>query len=134
MKKLLPIFLIFGLALSCEDSNEPSDCTGNLICTEQFVILSVKLFEGEEPIILTDYEVRNLDNDSIYRYNHLYHLMPEGEYLVIDDGRMGGIKKEGTPLQLTGELNTGEAYTLDLLVGHDCCHVIPIEGPFLNID
>lgn len=129
MKKLLAALLLI-FAFSCEESTPPEECPGDVLCTQQFVSLSVKLFNDSGPILLSSYEVVNLDNNSIYQFDHLLHLLPEGEYIVISDGQINEIQRAGTNLRLNGILASGGEYSVDLKVGHNCCHVTAISGPF----
>lgn len=129
MKKLLPILLFLAI-LSCDNESNPDNCPQNLICTEQFEILTIELTENGEAILLSDYEILNLDNNNTYTYDEYWLSDEPGIYPVLSDGEMDEIQKEGTTLRLVGTLENGDAFEVEFMAGHDCCHVISISGPF----
>lgn len=130
MKNLVYLFLLFAL-VSCENTT-PDGCPQDLICTEQFEVLLLELEENGEPLILKEYEVVNLDNNNTYSYFNDIILIEAGTYIAITDSEFNEITKTGTSLLLKGKREDDSLFEVEYIVGHDCCHVIPVSGPFLQ--
>ncbi len=130
MKNLVYLFLLFVL-ISCENTT-PDGCPQDLICTEQFEVLLLELQENGEPLILKEYEVVNLDNNNTYSYFNDIILIEAGTYIAITDSEFNEITKTGTSLLLKGKREDDSLFEVEYIVGHDCCHVIPVSGPFLQ--
>jgi len=132
MKRILLFYLLAFTLFSCEEDSSPEDCPDDLICTAQFVVLSLNLEEDGSPIILRDYEVLNLDNNNRYTFEEYAPLPANGVYPVISDGQRNEINREGTRMKLIGTSPNGDVYETEFIVGHDCCHVKPISGAFYD--
>ena len=91
----------------------------------------IELTENGKPVILSNYEVLNLDSNNTYTYNKFWLSEEPGIYPVLSDGEMDEIQREGTTLRLIGTLENGETYEVEFTADHDCCHVISISDPFL---
>lgn len=130
MKKVFILSLLIFVLASCENNVELPECPTDIACTEEFVILTLTPTEGENPVSLSSYEVVNLDNNEVYSFSNSLMLLPPGHYIGITDAEMDEIRKEGTPLLLRGTKENGQSYELAFEAGHNCCHVIPISGPF----
>lgn len=117
---------------SCEygDAHQMDDCPSELLCTEEFRSYNYSPTENGEPLILDNFYVRNMDNGNIYPNSNLNALMVPGTYLVITDMAFNEIKKSGTVIRFFGIKNNQIVLQTDFSVGHDCCHVIPLSGPF----
>lgn len=136
MKRLAYSILFLSLVvISCgESDDQPSqafdDCPTNLGCTEIFVSL---LFSpkhlGNQPISTDSFYTQNLDNGNTYSIQNT-SIGSSDSYIVITDGQLSEINKEGTNLRFIALLNDQIVIQQDFVVGHDCCHVIPISGPF----
>lgn len=122
--------LLLPLLIGCEKENSPKGCTGEEICTRQFEVLLLELEENGEPLVLKEYEVVNLDNNNIYSYFNDIILIEAGTYIAITDSEFNEINKTGTTLLLKGKREDDSLFEIEYEVGHDCCHVIPISGPF----
>ncbi|GHE69287.1 MULTISPECIES: hypothetical protein [Roseivirga] len=134
MKKLFySIYIIaFATLVACEVDNPASfdDCPVNLLCTEEFRHYTYSPKTNNQPILLDDYYVKNLDNGNIYLHGSNQLPLHEGQYLVITDAAISEIKRKGTVVRFFGVKNNTIILETDFLVGHDCCHVTPLSGPF----
>lgn len=133
MKNSWYFLIILFLFFACAENN-PEDCPEGIICTENFVVLALDLRENGEAVILTEYEVLNLTNDNRYSFEEYQVEEWPGYYPVISDAQFDEINKEGTTLRLLGTTDQGEPYEIDFEVAHDCCHVIPLSGPFKDTE
>lgn len=127
-------FLLLGLA-SCSDDASPNDqdCPTELLCTEQFVSLTFSPRVNGEFVELDSYYTQNLDNGMAYIFDSDHNLPISEFYIVISDAQLNDIDKEGTTLRFFGTKDNQLVIEQDFIVGHDCCHVIPLEGPFGNL-
>ena len=134
MKSLKKIFLILMLALySCGEDEQPqiNDCPTELACTTEFVMLTFTPRTNGEFIRLDSHYTQNLDNGETYNFDALVDATSNpGYYIIATDAQMEEIQKEGTNLRFIGIKNSQVFIEQDFVVGHDCCHVIPLEGPF----
>lgn len=133
-RKFTLIFLGISLLFTaCDlDGNPISDdsCPSQLICTEEFRFLSYQAMHEGKPVVLDDYHVKNLDNGNIYESNSLDDQLDEGIYTIVTDAQLSEIEKTGTVLRFFGVKYGEIIIEQDFTVGHDCCHIIPIDGPF----
>ena len=127
---ILPLLLI-GL-FSCGEDTSPrdQDCPKELLCTEEFVSLTFSPRENGMVIQFDSYYTQNLDNGETYNYDPNDNLPDDLSYVVISDAEMGEIAKDGTSLRFFGIKDNQVLIEQDFIVGHDCCHVIPLDGPF----
>ncbi|NVK85709.1 MAG: hypothetical protein HWE21_15395 [Cytophagia bacterium] len=134
MKKYIPFLLLASITVfSCNEEDAsmvPDDCPEELFCTEELRHLTYKATVNGEPTVLDDYYIKNLDNGLIYQKNPQNDFLDEGVYVVISDALMDEVKKSGTILRFFGIKNNTIVLQQDFIVGHDCCHVVPISGPF----
>lgn len=84
---------------------------------------------GNQPINVDTFYTQNLDNGNTYSIQNTT-AGPSDSYIVITDGQLSEINREGTNLRFIALLNDQIVIQQDFVVGHDCCHVIPISGPF----
>lgn len=131
MKKSPTFLLILFLVFSCgEDAIDPEFCPPNLVCTEELRYLTFSPIVNGEPLILDDYYVRNMDTGSIYEESTLNDVLEQGQYLIVSDAMKDEIKRSGTVLRFVGAKDNQVVLEQDFLVGDDCCHIEPLEGPF----
>ena len=133
MNYLKPVIIVCILTLfSCGEDAAPSDqgCPTELLCTEQFVSLTFSPKENGEFIKLDSYYSQNLDNGNSYNFDQSNNLPVSEFYVLITDGEMEEISKEGTVIRFFGIKDNQVIIEQDFIVGHDCCHVIPLQGPF----
>lgn len=130
------LLMLFTLCVfwACEDteSTTADDCPSDIICTKIFVSLILEPLENGKPVMLTTYEIVNLRTDEVYDFELLSNTFEEGKYIGISDAQIDDIEKEGSELLLRGKQTNGEDYQLQFEVGHDCCHVVTISGPFVE--
>jgi len=124
------LFLLFSVSFfSCEEENLNSDgCEDNLVCTEQFTTISLEITNQQgEPIVLDDfYTFYDSRKKFEYQLNNIQQGL--GIYPVLTDSEMDEIQKEGTTLIFVGEKDGRNIVEHQMVIGHDCCHVILIEG------
>ncbi|KYG74077.1 hypothetical protein [Roseivirga spongicola] len=135
MKRYI-LFLLTLLAFSSCGEDEISmlsaPCNQDLVCTEELRYLSYKAMLDGKPVVLDNYYVKNLDNGNLYQESSLNDHLDEGQYVVVSDVRLSEIKKTGTILRFFGIKNNEIVLQQDFTVGHDCCHIIPLSGPFVE--
>lgn len=136
MKKLVYLLFVSCLfAISCGETDEQpgntfDECPANLGCTEIFVslIFSPKN-NNNQAISLDSFYTQNLDNGNTYNVQH-NDAQQTNSYTVITDGQLSEINKEGTKIRFTGLQGDQVVIQQDFVVGHDCCHVTAVNGPF----
>ncbi|MFT6872984.1 MAG: hypothetical protein ACJAVN_001998 [Roseivirga sp.] len=135
MKKLIYSILLINLVVfSCtnEDDgmNNISDCPTDIVCTEIFVSLTFSPKDiNNQPITLDSFYAQNLDNGNTYSTEN-NDFAQENSYIVVTDAQIGEINKAGTNIRFIGLKGDEIVVQQDFMIGHDCCHVIPLNGPF----
>ena len=130
--RILFLITCFISIASCTD--EPIVCTENIACTRQFEILTVKISDHlGEPIPLDNYFTLDLPNGNIYDFQNQDDYLDSvskanGNYILLTDGQMNIINKSGTRFTFKGFVNNMEVVSENYLIGHDCCHVVLMEG------
>ncbi len=122
MKNLITLMTI-GLMWSCGSEK----CADNTICTKIFksVVVQVQNQTGEAV---------SLDSSATYKSGEIIFSMDEMEenleyYVVLNDSHKDLIETSGTEVIFKG-WRDGEALIEETyIIGHDCCHIIKIEGP-----
>jgi hypothetical protein len=123
---LLSILIIAG----CEESSGPDDCPENIGCTEQFVMFTFSPTDSEDkPVYFDAYYSQNMDNSKVYDSFDEQDFLDAGTYMVLTDQEMEDLKKTGTVIRFFGQLDGDVIFEQDFLIGHDCCHILPLEGP-----
>lgn len=133
MKRLIFLLSVCLLALSsCEENMTYEEllCPEDIACTEELRYLSYSPKHNGKPVILDEYYVKNLDNGNFYQRSEAVDHLPEGSYLVITDQYKSELRQDGTILRFFGIQNGQITLQVDFKVGHDCCHIIPLGGPF----
>ena len=117
----LPLFAL--IVVSCNDDN---NCNGNLVCTEEFRTVLIEIVDGDgEPVTLDSYTVTNLDTETTLQVEDVPGI---SGYPIANDALLDELPRDGHNLELVGLLNGAEVVRETFLVGHDCCHVILLEG------
>lgn len=136
MKKLVYLILsLCFLAISCGETDDAADntldgCPTNLTCTEIFIsLLFTPTNSSNQPITLDSFYTQNLDNGNTYSIIN-NTVGQSNSYVVVSDSQRSEINKEGTNIRFIGLLGDQIVVQQDFVIGHDCCHVIPISGPF----
>ena len=124
------LLVLFSVSLfSCEDENlDSDDCDDNIICTEEFVTISLEITNQKgEPIVLDDFYTF-YDSRKKFEYELNDIQLGKGIYPVLTDNEMDEVEREGTTLIFVGEKGGRNIVEHQMVIGHDCCHVILIEG------
>ncbi|MFY0592522.1 hypothetical protein [Roseivirga sp.] len=136
MKKRYFLFLTIALLFSACDQSDDSlisnflGCSSTMGCTEIFISLSyTPIDDNNQPIVLDNFYTQNLDNGNTYSIQD-HNLDLQNSYIVIDDDQLAEINKTGTNIRFFGIVDDQIVLQQDFVVGHDCCHVIPVSGPF----
>ncbi len=125
--------MIVILMAGCADGINPIECGTNLMCTDQFEIHIYEAVDGENnPITLDSFYSQNLDNGNIYDFSEHVDIVDGNTYVVITDAEMDEVKRNGTTIRFFGEKDGEVIIQEDFLVGHDCCHIVVLEGPGVN--
>ncbi len=112
------IFLI-----SC--SSDDGDCSGDLICTTEFRIISVEVLDSERNLVIFDeFRVKNLQTDELIEID----WEPGDHYPIADDSMRNDLPAEGHLIELVGYIDGQEVLREAYLVGQDCCHITLLEG------
>lgn len=134
MKKLVFSILLSGLMVfSCtneDDAMNVTDCPSDIGCTEVFISLTFSpKDDNDQAILLDSFYAQNLDNGNTYSIPAT-NLLNTTSYTVISDAEIDEINKDGTNIRFIGLQGDQIVVQQDFVVGHDCCHVLPISGPF----
>ncbi|OEK05131.1 hypothetical protein [Roseivirga misakiensis] len=135
MKKFVYLLLGCFLLLGCNETddspiNNLKTCSANQACTEIFVSLTFtpRGLNGQT-ISLDSFYTQNLDNGNTYSIQNSL-LDQEDTYTVVTDNELTEINMNGTNLRFFGLIGNQIVVQQDFVVGHDCCHVTSISGPF----
>lgn len=130
--KIILILLSCFLFVNC-DCNCNSECEG-IACTEEFVTIVVTITDQDQnPVILDDYKVFNLDSnkDISSDLNDYYQFYPyDGVYPIFDDRYQQEYQNQEIELQFIGYIDGQEVINEHYLVGADCCHVYSTSGNY----
>ncbi len=125
--------LLVGIALfafSCEETEPLSDCNTDLICTEIFqTIIFSPVDQNDNAIRLDRYYSQNLDNGNTYDYQATDLAQSSEVYVVITDAEINQVQSTGTTIRFFGEADGNIVIEQDFVIGHDCCHVMVLDGP-----
>jgi len=96
------------------------------VCTEEFrtVFMTLKTSSGT-PFVL-DSVVVTKGGDKIF--SEKTDTISSGLFPIITDSEMNDIVKEGSQVTFKGYASGIEIVSEDYKVGHDCCHVVFIQG------
>ncbi len=135
MRKLFcTLFSLLLILTSCSNSDEDIDntteCPDNVVCTEILISLTFSpKGANDTPIFLDNYYSQNLDNGQTYSILNS-NIASTASYVVVSDEQLEEINQEGTNIRFIGLQGNQIVVQQDFLVGHDCCHIIPLSGPF----
>ncbi|WMN11705.1 hypothetical protein QYS49_39330 [Marivirga salinae] len=124
------LLVLFSVSFfSCEDENlDSDDCDGNIICTEEFVTISLEITNQQgDPIVLDDFYTF-YDSRKKFEYELNDIQLGTGIYPVLTDTEMDEVEREGTTLIFVGEKGGRNIVEHQMVIGHDCCHVQLIAG------
>ncbi|SKB36149.1 hypothetical protein SAMN05660226_00895 [Parapedobacter luteus] len=139
MKKIVVSCLLLATAvlLSCsvrEEAGAKADtsCEG-VMCTEQFVTLSVTVVDSKSaPIALDRIKVTRLSDGrelTAGDNSEWETARQQGMYRLADDGDEDAVPRfEETKLRFEGFINGNLVATGDYVVTYDCCHISLVSG------
>jgi hypothetical protein len=124
------LFTIAFSFMSCEDENiSKDDCDfESIICTEEFRSITLEITDLDgNPVILDDFYTFY---DSRKKFEYELNDLQEGKgiYPVITDADLQELNREGSTLIFVGEKDGKNLVEHQMVIGHDCCHVLLIEG------
>ncbi len=121
------------MVFSCtneDDSLNTSDCPADIVCTLVFTSLTFSPKDANnQPISLDSFYAQNLDNGNTYSISS-GNLLNTTTFTVITDNEIDEIQRNGTNIRFIGLQGDQIVVQQDFVVGHDCCHVVPLSGPF----
>jgi hypothetical protein len=131
MKKL-SILLTVGVAAlflqahSCNHHGH-NECTGDIICTEIFAMVTVNVKDTNgAPVVLDEhYTIREKTGERISLADN---GLQDGTYVVVDDNFIGTLKKSYEGFRFVGKKNGVEVVNETYEVEGDCCHVNKRSG------
>ncbi len=132
MKKLnyLPSLLI-GTAIAftgCKDENVTECDVESLVCTEIFTTVNISVTDSKSnPFQLDSIAVTKIGS-STPLFTENPEASVEGLYKLISDAEMESITKEGSEVNFEGFKAGVKVVDEDYKVGHNCCHVVFIQG------
>ena len=123
---LIISLLIAILKISCDiDDDSNLDCQ-NVVCTQQFVSISVTIIDqNENPVALDSFEVISIENGTDMTISlspsELQMAHQVGQYPLVND--LGVEINQELELQFKGVINNQEVINSNFTVGKGCCHV-----------
>ena len=115
-------------------NNETVDCTKDIACTEIYMSLIVNVTNGQGVgVSLDTYYTQDVNSGEIFNFqnqdNHLDSISrANGSYVLFTDSGMEKINKLGNRFLFHGIINGNEIISQSYTIGHDCCHVILLDG------
>lgn len=130
------LIVLMGMMLiiqGCTEDSQPLECSADIGCTEVFVTFTYGPTDNQgEAIILDSYYSQNLDNGQTYSFTESDNQLSPGLYTVITDAQMDQLSSTGTGIRFVGVKNDRIVLEQDFVVGHDCCHIVPLQGPGID--
>ena len=118
--------LLLVVATAIVSCNNDHGCSGNTLCTTEFVIINFDIVDAEgERVVLDSFTVTDLTTNATLTLD----WEPGDRYPIADDSLQGEIPESGRSLEFVGLLNGTEVVRQTFVVGHDCCHVTLLDGP-----
>ncbi len=130
------LVVLLGMILTiqgCSEDSQPLECKADIGCTEVFVTFTYGPTDNQgSAVILDSYYSQNLDNGQTYTFVEEDNQLTEGLYTVITDAQMDQLSSTGTSIRFVGLKNNAIVLEQDFVIGHDCCHIVPIQGPGID--
>ena len=131
MKNIFFTTILFAIIISCgdDDGSTQDPCASDLICTEEYrsILLTLEDSSGS-PVILDAYTVTDEESGTIVDFSTL-DFFGEGAYVIAEDSQFESVDMDGTSFIFEGFINEESVVTASFLIGHDCCHIVKINGP-----
>ncbi len=135
MKKtgLAALIVMMFIIQGCVEDSQPLECSNDIGCTEVFVTFTYAPTDNQgNAIILDSYYSQNLDNGQTYSFVEEDVQLNQGLYTVITDAQMDQLASSGTGIRFIGLKNDEIVLQQDFVIGHDCCHIVPVQGPGID--
>ncbi|WP_258102010.1 hypothetical protein [Marinoscillum pacificum] len=123
MQRITYTLFLFALLASCDENS----CNDVEFCTEQLETIFVNVQDENGTVIA-------LDSTGTFKNEQLIFISSETEpnsplYTVLTDLDKSEVDRSGTELTFKG-WKGGETYVEEsYIIGHDCCHILKVEGP-----
>ncbi len=130
MKSIMSLFFVLVLFSCGDDDCDPSqDCPSNLICTEEYRTITVDIEDTDGGAVALDrFVITNLETNEPVEQTRL-DIFPEGTYPIAEDNLLEVVTIDGTQFRFEGFINDEKVVEQIFVIGHDCCHVILVDGP-----
>lgn len=124
------ILLLMALWVSgCTRSDD--DCSQVTACTEVFVSICIKIEKENQP----QFKVNSLE--VVFEDTGEKKIIVDSfntTYCFINDRDLSKLQKSGTKVTLVGKDSKGTIlFNEKYIIGHDCCHVLKLDGKDLII-
>ena len=127
MKIIIPLFALVLTVpvLLATDCNQPKKCPPDTMCTEVFVMVSVKVLDGnDQPVKLDEvYTVRESNNEKL-----LFEQNMDQYYVVLDDSYQKKLQQQSDKFRFVGMKNGQKLVDEIFVISADCCHVKKESG------
>lgn len=129
--RILILFLSMPF-FACND--ETVDCLEHIACTREYVSLTMNITDGQGAAIsLNSYYTEDVNSGEIFNFKNQDNYLDSisranGSYVLFTDGGMGKVNKFGNRFLFHGFINGNEIISESYTIGHDCCHVILLDG------
>lgn len=119
----LSLIAITMILMGC--SKDDDDCSGNLVCTTEFRIISVEVLDSDgNPVIFDEFTVTNLQTTEVIELD----WEPGDHYPIAYDSMRSELPADGHQFEIVGFIDGQEVFRQIYLVGQDCCHITLLEG------
>ncbi len=127
MRNVVFFFIISFLFISCKEKGE-SPCAENIICTEEFIHITVTVENGEGNPVMLDNFYTFIDSRTRIELDRSDFQFEKGIYPVVTDANKDLIEFEGTNVVFVGELDGKNVVEHPMIISKDCCHIKLVKG------
>jgi len=116
-----------SLFTACDPAENITECDiDGVICTEEFRTVEMSLTQSSGEPATLDSVVVTKDGETLFTAST--DTVTTGVFPVITDAEMNDIIKEGSQVVFKGYESGAVIVNENYKVGHDCCHVVFIQG------
>ncbi len=122
------VYTLLVLCTMACTKTEKADCPSDLACTQEYMSLSVKVLNNKgEDVKLSKTTAEIAGNTNIITKTNFEPFF--NYYVILDDASLKDVSKSGSTVTFKGyyannQLHFSEKY----VIGHDCCHIVKMEG------